>query len=455
MPELMEQDASQANIQRVTQALESGHFVYVRKLLQNLPAYDIALLLESTPAKNRSIVWQLIDHDAQGEVLEELSEEVRKGILKNMDANALITATEGMDVDDIAEVLRTLPDHAYQQVISALDHQNRARIEKALSYDEETAAGIMNTDTITLRADVTVDVVLRYLRLKKQLPEATDSFYVVDDNDKFVGAVSLADIVTAQPETLIGDIIDKDIEAIPAHMPDVEVAQKFERHDWLSAPVVDEEGHLLGRITIDDVIDIIREDAEHSMMSMAGLDDEADTFAPVIKSAQQRAIWLGVNLLTAMLAVAVSSLFEPVLSQLAILAILNSLVPSMGGVAASQTLTLVIRGLALGHIVESNQRKLLLKELAVGLINGIVWALLIATIVALWKDSWMLGGIIAFAMLVNLTAAGIAGVLVPIGLKKLNIDPALAGGVVVTTVTDVVGIFSFLGTATWLLMPAS
>jgi len=234
-------------------------------------------------------------------------------------------------------------------------------------------------------------------------------------------------------------------------MPETDVAQLFEKYDWFSAPVVDDDGRLLGRITIDDVIDIIREEAEHSMMSMAGLDDEADTFAPVVKSTQQRSIWLAVNLVTALMAVAVSAMFEGILSQLAILAILNTLVPSMGGVAGNQTLTLVIRGIALGHIGDSNSRIILYKELAVGFLNGLIWAIVIAGVVVVWKQDLTLGAVIAFAMMVNLTAAGASGVLIPIILKKMNIDPALAGSVILTTITDIVGIFAFLGTATWLL----
>jgi magnesium transporter len=289
------------------------------------------------------------------------------------------------------------------------------------------------------------------LRLKGELPDATDSFYVVNRDNKFIGAVSLAAIITAKTEIIVSSLINDHVEAVQADMEVQAVAQLFERHDWVSAPVIDEEGHLLGRITIDDVIDIIREDAEHSMMSMAGLDDEADTFAPVIKSTKQRSLWLGVNLITALLAVAVTSMFEGVFQQLAILAVLNSLVPSMGGVAGNQTLTLVIRGMALGHVGESNARALLSKEVAIGFLNGLIWAALIAGVVALWKQDIMLGGVIAFAMLMNMTAAGLAGVSIPLLLKKMNIDPALAGSVIITTVTDVVGIFAFLGTATLLL----
>jgi magnesium transporter len=407
--------------------------------------------LNHLPKKSRSILWQLIDPDNHGEVLEELNEEVRKGILKNIRPEKLATVVEGMDVDDLAEVLRALPDSVYQQVLNSMDSQDRSRVEKALSYEEDTAGGIMNTDTITIRPDVSVDVVLRYLRLKGQLPEATDFLYVVDRKDFFMGSVSLSSIVTAKSEVIVSHLIDKEIEAINAELPDNEVAQLFERYDWFSAPVIDDNGRLLGRITIDDVVDIIREDAEHSMMSMAGLDDEADTFAPVIKSTQQRSIWLGVNLITAFMAVAVSSLFEDILGQLAILAILNTLVPSMGGVAGNQTLTLVIRGMALGHIGESNSRIILFKELAVGFFNGIIWALLIAVVIAFWKQDVVLGAVIAFAMLMNMTAAGLAGVTIPLFLKRINIDPALAGSVILTTITDVVGIFAFLGTATLLL----
>ncbi|WP_076420123.1 magnesium transporter [Colwellia sp. UCD-KL20] len=451
MPESAEQEYNQQKLIEVNTALGSGMFVYVRKLLQNMPSYDLALILESSPPKSRTVLWQLIDPDNHGDVLEELNEEVRKGILKSMHPEKLAAVAEGMDVDDLAEVLRTLPDSAYQSVLNSMDSQDRSRVEQALSYEEDTAGGIMNTDTITIRPDVSVDVVLRYLRLKGKLPESTDSFYVVDRHDKFIGSVSLAAIVTAKPDVITSTLIDKDIEAISVNMPENDVAQLFERYDWFSAPVVDDNGRLLGRITIDDVIDIIREEAEHSMMSMAGLDDEADTFAPVLKSTQQRSIWLGVNLITALLAVAVTSMFEGLFEQLAILAVLNSLVPSMGGVAGNQTLTLVIRGMALGHVGESNSKTLLLKELAVGFLNGLIWALLIASVVAIWKQDFTLGAVIAFAMLMNMTAAGIAGVSVPLLLKRINIDPALAGSVILTTVTDVVGIFAFLGTATLLL----
>jgi magnesium transporter len=295
--------------------------------------------------------------------------------------------------------------------------------------------------------------VLRYLRLKGELPEGTDELYVVDKNDKFLGDVQLATLLTQNPNLTVRAVMDNESEAIPVDMDESEVAQLFERYNWISAPVVDKQNQLLGRITIDDIVDVIREDAEHSMMSMAGLDDEEDTFAPAFKSTKRRSVWLGVNLITAMLAAFVAGFFESTLGILPILAVLNGIVPSMGGIAGSQTLTLVIRGIAVGHINDANKRWLIGKEIAVGMFNGLIWALLIASVVALWQWDIKLGLVIAFAMFMNLLAAGFAGVTIPLLLKKLDIDPALAGGVILTTVTDIVGIFAFLGTATYFLLP--
>ncbi|WP_016954497.1 magnesium transporter [Catenovulum agarivorans] len=452
MPEAYEQSLSSQTLHELTASLNRGMFVHVRNALHNMPACDVAFILESSPVKSRMAFWQLIDSEFHGEILEELSEDVRNSILRQMMPEAVAEATEGMDTDDLADVLRSLPEQLYQDVLSSLDAQDRHRAEAALAYEEDTAGSVMNTDTVTIRPDVTVEVVLRYLRRRADLPENTDSLYVVDKDDCLIGDISLSSLVTSQPETVIEQLMNTDLVPIPATMPESEAAQMFERHNWISAPVVNEQNHLLGRITIDDMVDIIREDAEHSMMSMAGLDDEEDTFAPVVQSTQKRSIWLGVNLLTALLAATVSNFFEDVLSQLAVLAILNTIVPSMGGVAGNQTLTLVIRAMALGHISESNTRSLLLKELTIGFLNGLIWAVLIATVVGIWKQDFTLAWIIAFAMLMNMIAAGISGVTIPLILKKFNIDPALAGSVILTTVTDIVGIFAFLGTASWLLV---
>ena len=451
LAEVADLEFAEQRLQEVTAALARGMYVQARRLLHNLPAWDIALLLESSPPKSRLIIWQLVDAEEHGDILEELSEEVQKSIIRQMAPDKLAAATEGMDTDDLAYVLRSLPEPVYQEVLKSMDEQDRQRAELALSYDAETAGAMMSTDTITVRPDVSIDVVLRYLRLKGQLPDGTDKLYVVNRDDKFIGTIALTSLLTVDPARLVNDVMDDDVQSIPVDMDETEVAKLFERQDWISAPVVDVDKRLLGRITIDDVVDIIREDAQHSMLSMAGLDDDEDTFAPVAKSAGRRSLWLGINLITALMAAMVSSLFEDILAQMAILAILNTIVPSMGGIAGSQTLTLVIRGMALGHISASNQRWLIWKELSIGLVNGVVWALLIAGVVALWKQDVTIGIIIAVAMFANLVAAGLAGVTIPLLLKKFDIDPALAGGVILTTVTDVVGIFAFLGTATLLL----
>ncbi|MET1218369.1 MAG: magnesium transporter [Glaciecola sp.] len=443
---------SPEHVSDITAALAAGKFVSVRKTLHETPAPDVALILESSPTKTRDDLWQLIDADFHGDVLEELSEDVRNGIIAKMMPDTVVEALEDMDTDDLAETLSTLPEDVLQDILTSMDSQDRVRAEQALSYGEETAGFIMNTDTITLRPDVAIDVILRYLRLRGELPENTDTFYVVNRSDVLIGAVPVTRLLTSSEDVTVAEIMDEDPEAIGVGMPDDQVASLFERYNWLSAPVVDENHHLVGRITIDDVVDIIREDAEHSMMSMAGLDDEEDTFAPVFQSTKRRSIWLGVNLVTALLAAMVSDMFEQTLSQLAVLAILNTIVPSMGGVAGNQTLTLVIRGMALGHVNDSNSKFLITKELLIGLLNGIIWATLIASVVALWKQDFDLGVIIAFAMLVNMIAAGLSGALLPLVMKKLRIDPALAGSVILTTITDVIGIFAFLGTATLFLI---
>ena len=452
MAEALETKFAQSQLQELNDSLSSGRFVSVRKILHELPPSDVALILESSPSKTRNELWELLDADFHGDVLEELSEDVRNGIISKMMPESVVDALEEMDTDDLAETLSTLPDEVLQDILESMDAQDRHRAETALSYGEDTAGFIMNTDTITLRPDVTVDVVLRYLRLKGDLPENSDTFYVVNRTDNLVGLVPVPRLLTADPDSRVEEVMDEDAEAIPADMPEREVASLFERYNWLSAPVVDDKQRLVGRITIDDVVDIIREEAEHSMMSMAGLDDEEDTFAPVLQSTKRRSIWLGVNLFTALMAAAVSDLFEATLSQMAVLAILNTIVPSMGGVAGNQTLTLVIRGMALGHVSPSNSRWLINKELAIGFLNGVIWAVLIASVIALWKQDFTLGVIIAFAMLVNMIAAALSGATLPIIMKKLKIDPALAGSVILTTITDVVGIFAFLGTATLFLI---
>lgn len=451
MQEQPDFDQTHQTLQEVSNALDSGMFVHVRRLLQDMEPEDIAHLLEASPRKSRNVLWQLTDPEDYGEILDELSEGVKDGIVSQMAPESIVEATEGMETDDVAYVLRSLPHDVSREVLSQMDTVDRFRVETALSYPEDTAGGMMNTDFITIRADVEIDVVLRYLRMKGDLPESTDALYVLDEESRLIGHLSLTTLLTTKQDTLVSDVMDDADEAIPVNTDDGEVANLFERRNWVSAPVVDENHLLLGRITIDDVVDVIREDAEHSMMSMAGMDDEEDTFAPVVKSARRRSVWLGMNVLAALAAASVSNMFEATLAQMASIAVLMTIVPSMGGVAGNQTVALVIRGLAVGHIGDSNQKELLLKEAGIGLLNGILWASIIGGIVMVWKGDIMLGAIISAAMLVNLTIAGIAGVTIPLILKKMNIDPALAGGMALTTITDIIGLFAFLGLATVLM----
>jgi magnesium transporter len=310
----------------------------------------------------------------------------------------------------------------------------------------------MNPDVVTVRADVSVDVVLRYLRLRGELPEHTDHLYVVSRRHQYLGRVSLAALLTHEPGTPINELIDDEQPAIPVETGAEQVANQFSDRDWLSAPVVDNSNILLGRITIDDVVDIIRDQAEHQALASAGLDEEEDLFSPVPRAARRRALWLGINLATAFLASWVIGLFEATLEQVVALAVLMPIVASMGGIAGTQTLTLMVRGLALGQVGFGNMRALLTKEILVGAVNGFVWAIVVGSLAALWFGDLRIGLVIAAAMAINLLVAALAGVAIPLLLRRMAIDPALAGGVVLTTVTDVIGFLAFLGLGTLLLL---
>jgi len=435
------------HVLELTKALDSGSVFQVRQMLNTLPAAGIAHLLESSPPKARSVLWTLVDPESEGEVLQYLNEDIQSEILKGLNAEEVAALTEGMETDDQVDILQQLPQQVTLEVLQSMDDQDRQRIEQVLSYPEDTAGGLMNTDTITVRPRHTIDVVLRYLRRHARLPEMTDNLLVVNRDDVFVGILPLRRLLVSGPGTTVREVMSTDIEAIPVEMEAVQVAQLFEQHDWVSAPVVDEDGKLVGRITIDDIVDVIRDSAEHSLMSMAGLDEEDDTFAPVWKTARRRAVWLGVNLMTAIYASIVIFLFQDTLDAVVALAVLMPIVASMGGVAGSQTLTLVVRSLALGHITAANTRWLLARELGVAAINGVLWALVISSVVFVWYGDMLLSSIIATALLINLLTAALAGAYLPLFLKRINIDPALAGSVALTTVTDSVGFFAFLGLA--------
>ncbi|MEY4640764.1 MAG: hypothetical protein RLZZ227_758 [Pseudomonadota bacterium] len=432
----------------LTDALESGAFVQVRRMLNHLPAPSIAHLLESSPARQRDVLWKLVEKDLEGEVLNYLNDDIQADILNKLSPEEVADLTEGLDTDDLADILQNLPEQVIYQVLQTMDDQDRKRLETVLSYPEDSAGGLLNTDTITVRRSHTLDVVLRYLRRHDEIPEMTDNILVVDRDDVLTGILPLRKLLVSDPSQTVEDVMDTDFEAIPVTMKQNEVAQLFERMDWISAPVVDEYGKLLGRITIDDIVDVIREESDHSIKSMAGLGDEEDTFAPVLRTTRRRALWLGINLITCFLASLVIDQFSATIDEVVALAALMTVVASMGGVAGNQTLTLVIRSMALGQIGKTNSMWLMNRELAVGALNGLLWALVAALAATWWFDDPTLGIIFGCAMIINLIMAALAGAFLPLILRAMKIDPALAGGVVLTTITDVVGFLSFLGLAT-------
>jgi magnesium transporter len=433
-------------------AVEQGKLKRVGRMLGKIHPAKIAGLLESLPPGERLAAWEMVNSEKAGKVLVHVHEEVRAQLALAMDMQDLITAARALDLDDLVDLIQVLPEEIGRDLLRAMDRREQVQIESMLSYPEDSAGGLMNTDQISVRAGLHLRSVLRYLRLLEDLPDNTDKLMVVDRQGRYQGVLQLRRLLTNRPEQRVKEVMDGEFPAIAADTPSREVATRFEELDLISAPVVDTEGRLVGRITVDDVVDVIREESERSAMSHVGLDEEDDMFAPVLTGARRRAVWLGINLLTAFLAAWVIGLFEGTLEKVVALAVLMPIVASMGGIAGSQTLTLVIRGLALGSVERGNVFLLLWKELGIGVLNGLLWALVVAALAVVWFGNWEIGGIIAAAILLNLLCAALAGVAIPLTMRGVGIDPALAGSVVLTTVTDVVGFFAFLGLATLLLI---
>ena len=423
----------------------------IHDLLARLHPADIANLLVGLPPDRRPDVWSRVDVERMGEVLLELPEAVRAEMLKLLDDRTLIAAVRNLDTDDIADLVPELSDELIAEILFALDKQDRQRLDVVLPFAEDTAGGLMNVDAITVRENITIEVVLRYLRRRDDLPEHTNALFVVDRDDRVVGVLSVAKLLTSDTVLHVSQVMTRDIVKFPALTPDKDVAAAFERYNLISAPVVDENNHLLGRITVDDVVDVIREQADRQVMAPAGVSEEADIFAPVVRTTRQRALWLGINLVTAFIAAAVVGLFEHTIEKVAILAVMMPIVAGMGGNAGTQTLTVVVRGLALGIVSESNARRVLMKELMVGVLNGMLWAVTVALATIAWHQNYLVALALGLAMVINLIFAALSGVTIPILVRKLGIDPAVASGVILTTVTDVVGFFAFLGLATLFL----
>lgn len=444
--------AAFTELERLRGLLELGKLQATGKLLSNMHAAKAAGLLESLPPGERSVAWNMIETDVAGPILKHLHDEVRTQLALDMESGDLAAAATTLELDDLVDLIQDLPEANRAQLLQELGEHERRRIESMLTYEEDSAGGLMNTDQITVQADLPLQSVLRYLRILDDMPDNTDKLMVVDDQGHYQGVLRLRHLLTGNTEQRVGDVMEDVFPALPVELDSHEVARRFEEHDLVSAPVVDADNLLLGRITVDDVVDVIRGDSERSLMHMAGMEQDEDMFAPVLKSSRRRAVWLGVNLLTAFLAAWVIGLFEGTLDKVVALAVLMPIVASMGGIAGSQTLTLVIRGLALGHLEKGNTSALLMKEFTIAVLNGLIWAMAVAALTIAWFGDWLIGAIIATAILVNMSCAALAGVLIPILLRSFGVDPALAGGVILTTVTDVVGFLAFLGLATLILL---
>ena len=439
---------TKTQLAQLDRALDAGTLAGVAGIVGDLSPGDAAHLITSYPPRVRQVLWSLLEAEQEAEVLNELPEELRNQFLVEMEPQALASIVGQLDDDDVADILHDLPESITEQVLAIMDEADRSRIATVLAFPDDVAGGLMSTDTITIRADLTLDVVMRYLRRHAEIPENTDSLVVVNRDDRFVGILPIRTLLVADPQQSVREMMVTSRDAIPAQLDAAEVARLFERNDWISAPVIDEQGRLLGRITIDDVVDVIREEADHSLTSLGGIADDEDTFSTVLQTAPRRALWLGVNLITAFVAASVINMFQDTIEKVVALAVLMPIVASMGGIAGTQTLTVLIRGIAMGQLNSRNQRWLVGREAMVGLFNGALWALVVAIAASLWFQDWTLALIIGAAMVINLLTAGVAGALIPLALRGWGIDPALAGGVLLTTVTDVVGFLAFLGLAT-------
>ncbi len=445
-------EPTQTTLELLRDKLGSGGLRSAERLVAGLTPSETARLLESLPPSERALVWEIVDPEREGDVLVELAEEVRDTLISGMDAERLVAATEGMELDDLADLLVDLPEAVAQQVLHSMDVQDRERLSQVLSYPEDTAGGLMNVDIVTVRPDVTLDVVLRYLRARGHIPDGTDTIYVVNRDNVYLGSLFLSRVLVNDPQKTVSQVMSPEVLPIPARTSSAEVVWEFENRDLLSAPVVDENHRLVGRITVDDIVDVIRDEAEHSIMSAAGLDEDYDLFAPATTSARRRAVWLGINMITAFLSASVVDLFQSTIDKIVLLAVLMPVVPSMGGVAGNQSLTIITRAIALGQIDRTNSRRILHKELRVGILNGLAWALVVGLFTYAWFKDWHIGAVIGGAMMINLFVAAAVGFLIPLTLKRMGIDPAIAGGVMVTTVTDVIGYLVFLALGTAFLL---
>ena len=446
----MDNIESKNNLETIIDESSNLSLNQIRRLLNKMSSSEIAHALESSPPKQRNLLFSLLKTEEEGDVLFELGEEIQQDLISSISNEELAEAVKELELDEIVDILQNLPKERMKKILSGMSHFDRKRIEVGLTFPENTAGGLLNTDVISVRPENSIEVVTTYLRGQKKLPENTDKIFVVNNENEYLGELTISNIITSNPSMVVREIMETSSMPLNVNMDDKDVATTFERNDLISSAVVDDNGKLIGRITIDDVLDVIREDADQNLLGMAGVAE--DTFAPPGRAAKSRVFWLSMNLVTAFIAASAINLFQDALDKIVYLAVLMPIVASMGGVAATQTLTIVLRGLTLEQINTSNIRWLFKRELAVSIINGIVLSILVGTSTYLWFQDKMLAVLISCALVINLVSSVIAGILVPLILRKFNQDPAIGGSVVVTTFTDVIGFISFLGLATLYLI---
>ena len=420
--------------------------------LEGLHPADVARILEALPRERRLLVWDMVKAERDGEILLEVSDSVRETLIASMDTRELVAAAEQLDADELADLAPDLPRDVINDVLESLDAQDRARLQSALSYPEESVGAAMDFEIVSVRPDIDIETALRYLRRLGELPDHTDQLFVVDRDDHLLGGLPLNRMLVVDPDTNVGDIMEKEITRFKPTDEAADAASAFERYDFISAPVVDGSNRLVGRLTVDSMVDVIREESDSQMLGLAGLRDEEDLFSSVWKSAQNRWLWLAINLVTALIASRVIGVFEGSIEKLAALAALMPIVAGIGGNSGNQTTTLIVRGLALGHINLANAKKLLVKELAVSLLNGVFWGSILGVIAYLLYHSVPLGLVMTSAMTLNLLVAALMGTLLPLTMHRLGRDPAVGSSVLLTAITDSMGFFIFLGLATLFLL---
>jgi magnesium transporter len=427
-------------------------FDEISQFIEPLAHSDKARLIESLPKSYRATIWNEIATESKAETLLELHKEVRRGLIEITDEAELIRALSCMQMDELADIDDDLPLPVVSAMVETLNNQNRQRYNAVKVYPDDVAGGLMDVDATAVRPDISIKAVIRYLRQLRsrtgELPEHLESLFVVDRNNYFIGTVSLSDLISYPSHLSISQISKQNIPAIRSLDSADDVVKTFEANDLLSAPVVDESNKLIGRITVDDVIDYMRDQSEKELLKKEGLDQQADLFAPIIQGSMRRAVWLGINLLTAFSAAWIIGMFDASIEKLVALAVLMPVVASMGGVTGSQTLTIITRGIAVGKIARSNIASITRHELAIASLNAVLWSTVVFLISWGWYQDWELGLVFAMAMFIVIVSGTFAGALIPLILGKLDIDPAIAGGVILTTLTDAIGFFTFLGMAT-------